>query len=76
MFRSIGFPELVIILMVFVLPFLWAKILSKAGYSAWLAVTFCIPIINIIVFVWFAFSEWPIRSELMRLRLNAPGNQT
>lgn len=37
----------------------WAKIFSKAGYSGWLCLLWLIPIVNIILFFWFAFSKWP-----------------
>jgi len=36
--RSIGLPELIVILVVVVLFWLpWSRIFSKAGYSPWLA---------------------------------------
>ena len=68
--RSIGIPELLVFLLV-LLPLallVWAKIFSKAGYSPWLSLTFFIPIVNVIVLCWFAFSSWPVLSELARLR--------
>jgi hypothetical protein len=49
---------------------IWERIFSKAGYSAWLGLTGFIPIVNIIMLVWLAFADWPVRSELMRLREN------
>jgi hypothetical protein len=74
--RSIGLPELLVILAfaVFV-ALVWGKIFSKAGYSAWLGLTIFIPLVNAIVLCWFAFSDWPIRSELMRLRQSTPATQ-
>ena len=42
-----------------ILPF-W-KIFSKAGYPGWLSLTQVVPVINIMVLFFFAFSEWPIR---------------
>ena len=38
----------------------WGQIFAKAGHSGWLALIFVIPIANIILFFWFAFSTWPI----------------
>jgi hypothetical protein len=67
--RSIGIPELLVLLVL--VPFalvVWGKIFSKAGYSPWLCLTFFIPIVNVIVVCWFAFSSWPVLSELTRLR--------
>jgi hypothetical protein len=76
MFKSIGFPELAVIFIVIFMPWVWGKILSKAGYSGWLGITFLIPLVNLIVLCWFAFSEWPVRSELTRLRQTAPSSPT
>jgi uncharacterized membrane protein YhaH (DUF805 family) len=36
-----------------------AKILSKAGYSAWWVLMVFIPIANFVMFLVFAFSDWP-----------------
>jgi hypothetical protein len=41
----------------------WAQIFTKAGYSGWLCLLFLIPIVNIVIFFWFAFSNWPVRRE-------------
>ena len=35
------------------------KIFSKAGFPGWLSLSMFIPILNIIVLFYFAFSEWP-----------------
>ncbi len=69
MLRSIGLPEL-IILFVFLLFFIWpwSRIFSKAGYPGWLAVIMFIPLINIVLLFWFAFSQWPVLR-----RNNSPG---
>jgi hypothetical protein len=40
----------------------WAMILHKAGYSGWLSLIFLVPIVNLILFLWFAFfAQWPVR---------------
>jgi hypothetical protein len=71
--RSIGFPELVVVLavlcfIVFML-FVYGRIFCKAGYSRWISLTMFVPLVNIGVLIWFAFAEWPIIKELGRLRL-------
>ena len=38
----------------------WAQIFSKAGYSGWLCLLLIIPLVNAILFLWFAFSMWPV----------------
>jgi hypothetical protein len=35
------------------------KIFERAGYSGALSLLMFIPLVNLIVLVWFAFSDWP-----------------
>jgi hypothetical protein len=35
------------------------KILSKAGYSGWWVLIGLVPIANVVMYVVFAFSDWP-----------------
>jgi len=44
---------------IFVL-YLWSRIFSKAGFSPWLCLLLIIPLVNIIMLIWFAFAEWPV----------------
>jgi hypothetical protein len=48
---------ILIVGLIFLIPI--AKILNKAGYSGWLALLWCVPILNIICLWVFAFSDWP-----------------
>ena len=51
----------------------WVKILSKAGYSgAWVLVGI-VPLLNIVMFLVFAFSTWPIQHQLAAARGQGPG---
>ena len=61
---GIGAPELIVLLLYasilgvfFIWPF-W-RIFSKAGFSGWLSLTLIIPLLNIIMLFYLAFSEWP-----------------
>ena len=38
----------------------WAIIFNKAGYNKWLSLTMVIPIVGTGIFLWFAFSKWPV----------------
>lgn len=38
----------------------WAEIFAKVGYSRWLSLVMLIPIANIVTFLFFAFSKWPV----------------
>lgn len=47
---------------------IWWKIFSKAGYSGALSLLMLVPIANLIVILYLAFSTWPIQRELEQLR--------
>jgi uncharacterized membrane protein YhaH (DUF805 family) len=53
----------------FFVAFIWAtvRILQKAGYSGWHALWYFVPIVGIVMFFVFAFSEWPIRRKVAEL---------
>jgi len=59
-----------LVLFALVIVAVW-KILSKAGYAGPLALLAVVPVVNVVMFLVFAFSEWPIQRELRELR--APG---
>lgn len=40
--------------------FAWAEIFLRAGYNRWLCLVMIVPVVNLAVFLWFAFSRWPI----------------
>jgi uncharacterized membrane protein len=70
---TLGFPELLVILAVCVvvcviclLPFY--KIFSKEGYPGLLCLTMIVPLLNVIMLLFLAFSEWPVLKELQALR--------
>lgn len=46
----------------------YLKIISKAGYSGWWVLIMFVPIVNVIMFLVFAYKEWPIQRELAELR--------
>ena len=49
-----------------IVPF-W-KIFSKAGLPRWLSLLMLVPFLNLLLFFYLAFSEWPIERELRTLR--------
>ncbi len=49
--------------------FVLGNIFSKAGYPRWYGLLMVIPIMNIVVLFWFAYSGWPIEDELLQLQL-------
>lgn len=53
---------------------IWWKIFAKAGYSGTLSLLMLIPLVNLIVMLYLAFSTWPLEEELRRLRDRVQGN--
>lgn len=49
----------VVVLPLFIVPY-W-KIFSKAGFSGWLSLCMLIPLVNLIVLYYVAFSEWKFK---------------
>ena len=69
MLRSIGLPELLVLLFVVgvvLIPF-W-KIFSKAGYPGIMSIMMLVPLLNIIMVFFLGFAEWPVLKELAAAR--------
>ena len=66
---NLGVGELTITLVILCL-FAWPawRVCRKTGNSGLLGVAFLIPVVNIIVWLYLAFSEWPIERELRDLK--------
>jgi hypothetical protein len=58
--------------LIFAIIIYW-RIFSKAGYSGARSLLMFIPLVNLIIIIMFAFSEWPIQRELNQLRQAAGG---
>jgi len=60
---GLGVPELVIIFLLSLttLAFIWPamRICRRAGFSQWLGLLIVIPLANIFLLWFIAFSEWP-----------------
>lgn len=48
------------------------KILHKAGYSGWWALTMFVPLLNIVMFLVFAFADWPVVRAARRAHQPVP----
>jgi uncharacterized membrane protein YhaH (DUF805 family) len=58
--------------LIFAIIIYW-RIFSKAGYSGARSLLLLIPVVNLIIIIMFAFSEWPIQRELNQLRMMSGG---
>lgn len=66
---------LLIVGLILALVPLWAyvRIIRRAGYSGWWVLVGLVPIVNFVMFLVFAFKEWPIQRELALLRAQVYG---
>lgn len=46
----------------------YVRIIQKAGYSGWWVLVGIVPILNVVMFLVFAFSRWPVLREREALR--------
>jgi hypothetical protein len=62
---DIGFPEIFLILSIVIVGFIvllllpYWKIFGKAGFSPALSLLMIVPLVNIVMLYYLAFSEWP-----------------
>lgn len=72
-FGSFGFDELgySLFMIVFIVALsIWPawRIVAKTGNAGALSLGLLVPVLNIILIFYIAFSEWPIERELKRLQ--------
>ncbi|MFE5307860.1 hypothetical protein [Isoptericola sp. NPDC056573] len=46
----------------------YIRIIQKAGYSGWWVLVGIVPVLNVVMFLVFAFSRWPVLRERDALR--------
>jgi len=68
-FQAFGAMMWIFILavLVFTVVIYW-RIATKAGYSGALSLLMFVPLVNLIMLIIFAFSEWPIEQQVRALR--------
>ena len=57
----------ILAVMIFTVIVYW-RIATKAGYSGALSLLMFIPLVNLVMLILFAFSEWPVEQQLRALR--------
>ena len=57
----------IIILIVLGIIIYW-RIATKAGYAGALSLLMLVPVVNLVIIILFAFTEWPIERELRAAR--------
>jgi len=67
---KLGLPELAVVLLILGLVFaIYGQIFHKAGYSRLWCLCIVVPLVNLVVLLWLAYSKWPVEIELERLRM-------
>jgi uncharacterized membrane protein YhaH (DUF805 family) len=46
----------------------YVRIVQKAGYSGWWVLIGLVPVANVVMFLVFAFGQWPVSRENAELR--------
>ncbi len=70
---GVGFPEMttIFILLLIFTSLCWRNIFVKAGFRSLHGYLMFIPVVNIFLFLRFAFGKWPIERQLQKQ--DAPG---
>lgn len=69
----IGFMVLFYVVVIVVAIIANWQVWSKAGYNGAWSLLLLIPIVNIIAFLYLAFSDWPVRQRLRQLEGGGSG---
>ena len=51
----------------------YIRIIQKAGYSGWWILIGLVPVVNVVMFLVFAYARWPVQRELDELRARVGG---
>ena len=71
---AFGFIWLIVVLALVALHVVCNYIIAKkAGFNPWLSLLMLVPLANLIVFLIFVFSEWPVTAENNALRAQLAG---
>ncbi len=76
MIGTLGFPELLLIFIVIlaaaamVVPA--CRICARIGLPSWLGLLAVVPVANVCLLYFVAFTKWPIEADLARSRQGSP----
>ena len=52
--------QIILLLFVAFWVYIWIRLVGKTGNNQWLGLLMLVPIANLILLIWLAFSEWPL----------------
>ena len=73
MFIMMAFGFLMALIVTIITLVVYCKIAAKMGYSWALGLLTIVPIVNLVLFIYLAFADWPIHRELRQLRQQCGG---
>lgn len=75
MFGNIGFMEACIVVVIVGAIVVWPawRIVDKTGYPGVMALAAFVPLLNIVLVLFLAFSEWPIERQRRELERRSAG---
>lgn len=68
--------QLMMLIMLVFFAYIWVRILGKTGNNQWLGLLMVVPIANIVLMIWLAFSEWPLERKSAGAGHDDPGQMT
>ncbi len=63
---GVGLAVVVAVWLLFLVAYV--RIIQRAGYSGWWILIGLVPIVNVVMFLVFAYSRWPVQRENDELR--------
>lgn len=69
---GLGLTVMLALWLIFVIGYI--RVIQKAGYSGWWILIGLVPVVNVVMFLVFAYSRWPVQRENdgLRARLGIP----
>lgn len=52
--------QIILLLFVAFWVYIWIRLVGKTGNNQWLGLLMLVPIANLVLLIWLAFSEWPL----------------
>lgn len=68
---GVGLVVAVAVWLIFLIAYI--RIIQKAGYSGWWILIGLVPVVNVVMFLVFAYSRWPVQREVDELRARVGG---
>lgn len=65
--------QIILLLFVAFWVYIWIRLVGKTGNNQWLGLLMLVPIANLVLLIWLAFSEWPLERRAAAPPSDGPG---